>query len=110
VWANCGALSEPLPVLPAILRSSSAPSAPLEAAGSAAALAAAARTSSSPEGLTAAAASSIGCLGRWGSGPAPPVASSLQQPGKRKQQRKLAEVASSWLKQLAARKAGRVRV
>jgi hypothetical protein len=108
VRANCGALSEPLPVLPVIYRSSSAPSTPPEAAANAAAevTAAPARTTSCPDSL--AASSSIGCLGRWAV--LPPGVPSVQHSGRRKQQRKLAEVASGWLKQLAARKASKARV
>uniref|UniRef100_A0A383VB01 RING-CH-type domain-containing protein n=1 Tax=Tetradesmus obliquus TaxID=3088 RepID=A0A383VB01_TETOB len=114
LWANCGALSEPLPVLPAIYRSSSAPAPtpPLEASGSAALAvpaAAPARTVSCPEGLgPSSSSSSIGCLGRWGA--AVPGSPRLQQSGQRRQQRKLAEVAAGWLKQLAPRKADRLRV
>jgi hypothetical protein len=102
IWANCGGISEPLPVLPAIYRSHSAPSGPPAAAGGHAD--APVRTTSSNVEL---APSSIGCLGRWAV--SPPGTPRVQQSGRRKQPRKLAEVASGWLKQLAAKKAGTVR-
>jgi hypothetical protein len=101
IWANCGGISEPLPVLPAIYRSHSAPSGPPAAGDSADAPV---RTTSSNVEVVP---SSIGCLGRWAV--SPPGTPRLQQSGSRKQARKLAEVASGWLKQLAAKKTGTVR-
>jgi hypothetical protein len=103
IWANCGSISDPLPALPVIYRSHSAPSGPPAAAGERGN--ALVRTTSSNVEL---APSSVGCLGRWAVSP-PGTPRLQQQPGRRKQPRKLAEVASGWLKQLAAKKAGKVR-
>jgi hypothetical protein len=88
-------------VLPAIYRSHSAPSGPPAAGDNADAPVH--TTSSNVEVVP----SSIGCLGRWAV--SPPGTPRLQQSGRRKQPRKLAEVASGWLRQLAAKKADRAR-